>query len=178
MYKDKFRRRVDAPFAAEDSDQKIHRNQGRFPEDVKEKQVERQENADHPGFQNQHEQQVFLETVPDRRPRGERTRGARNVVRQTGIKADSVHAEMIVDSVTEPGAVFDELRPGLAAVETDGEHERKNEGREARRPGRDQQPPPFLRRDENEENRPAEREKRDQAQQRHVHVKTAELPGR
>ena len=48
-----FQRGVDAPLVAPDADQEIHRDQHHFPEQEEEEQVERDEDADHAGFQHQ-----------------------------------------------------------------------------------------------------------------------------
>src|SRR5438270_747047 len=58
--KHEFHRRINAPFAAPDTDQEIHRDQHHFPKDVEEKQIQRGENADHAGLDQEHENEIFM----------------------------------------------------------------------------------------------------------------------
>src|SRR4030095_752840 len=51
---------IDPAHAAPDADQKIHRNQHHFPEYIEKKKIQRDEGAEHTGFQNQHKKQVFF----------------------------------------------------------------------------------------------------------------------
>ena len=53
---DELDRGVDAALVAPDPDEEIHRNQHRVPEDVEQEQVERDEDADHGGFEREHEE--------------------------------------------------------------------------------------------------------------------------
>ena len=64
---DKLHRRVNAPLSAPNPNQEVHRDEHHFPKNVKQKEVQRGENADHAAFQQQHEDEVFLQTVIDRR---------------------------------------------------------------------------------------------------------------
>src|SRR5207302_10255048 len=52
---------VDAAALAPDADQEVERNQHRLPEDIEEDEVERQENAGGGGFQDQKQEDEFLE---------------------------------------------------------------------------------------------------------------------
>src|SRR5208283_3876177 len=57
---EKLHRGVDLASMAVHADQQRHRNQRRFPEEVEQEQVERSENADQRGFQNQQQNEEFL----------------------------------------------------------------------------------------------------------------------
>ncbi len=48
-----FQRGIDAPPVSPDADQEIHRDQHHFPEQEEQEQVERNEDADHSGFENE-----------------------------------------------------------------------------------------------------------------------------
>ena len=60
---DKLERGINAPRAAPHADEKIHRHQHHFPKNVEEKKIERDEGAEHAGFQKQHEDQIFFDFV-------------------------------------------------------------------------------------------------------------------
>src|SRR5207253_8908520 len=53
---------VDAAALAPDPDQEVERNQHRLPEDIEEDEVERQENARGGGFQDQKQEDEFLQS--------------------------------------------------------------------------------------------------------------------
>src|SRR6266850_8271987 len=72
--KDELHGRVDPPLAAPYADQEIHWNEHHFPEDVKEKEIQRCENADHSRLQEKHENEVLLQAIPDRPRRKNRQR--------------------------------------------------------------------------------------------------------
>ncbi len=57
---EKFDGRVEAAFAAPDSDEEVHRDEHHFPENVKEDEIERHENAEHAGLEEQQQDVVFL----------------------------------------------------------------------------------------------------------------------
>ena len=67
--KEELDRRVELPRPAPDADQEVHRDQHHFPEDVEQEEVERHEDADHAGLQQQQQDVVFLLPVGDRRER-------------------------------------------------------------------------------------------------------------
>jgi hypothetical protein len=67
-------RGVDAPLVPPDPDEEIHRDQHGFPEDVEEEEVEGHEHAQHPRFQQQHED---LEGLHRASARSSTSRGGR-----------------------------------------------------------------------------------------------------
>ena len=56
---------VNAPAVSPNSDEQRHGNQRRFPEDIEEKQIKRQENANHCGFEHQEENKKFFYAIVD-----------------------------------------------------------------------------------------------------------------
>ncbi len=64
----KFHRGINSSPVSPDSNQEIHRNQREFPEEEKEQQIERDENADHGRFDHQQRNEksfhVFLNGLP------------------------------------------------------------------------------------------------------------------
>ena len=60
--------RVKFARAAPDADQQIHRDQHRFPENEEEEEIERHEDAEHAGLENQEPDVVFLDAVLDGGP--------------------------------------------------------------------------------------------------------------
>ena len=60
--------RVKFARAAPDADQQVHRNQHSFPEDEEEEEIERHEDAEHAGLQDQEPDVVFLDAVLDGGP--------------------------------------------------------------------------------------------------------------
>ena len=66
--------------AAPDADQQVHGDQHGFPENKEQEEIQRHEDAQHAGLQNQKPDVVFLHPVFDRGPRGE----DRNPAQQRG----------------------------------------------------------------------------------------------
>jgi hypothetical protein len=58
-------RRVEFARAAPDADQEVHRDQHGFPENEEEEEIERHEDAEHAGLQNQEPDVVFFDAVLD-----------------------------------------------------------------------------------------------------------------
>ncbi len=51
---------IDAALVSVHADHQRHRNQRRFPEDIEEEEIERDENADHGCLEDQHDDEEFL----------------------------------------------------------------------------------------------------------------------
>ena len=66
--KEKLDRGIKLARAAPDADQQIHRNQHRFPENEEQKEIQRHEDAQHTGLENQKPNVIFLHPVLDRLP--------------------------------------------------------------------------------------------------------------
>ncbi len=122
-----FHCRIDPAISAPDSDEEVHRNQHDFPEHVEQKQVQRAENTDHPGLQQQHEDEVFLRAFSNgpRRQHGQRRENRRQ---QNQEQADAIHTHVITDAERRyPWRVDDVLEIGRAGVEMRDQMKRKHE---------------------------------------------------
>src|SRR6266478_2583605 len=51
---------VEAPIAAPNADEEVHGDEHHFPENVEEEEIERNENADHAGLQQEKQKGIFL----------------------------------------------------------------------------------------------------------------------
>src|ERR1700733_5951141 len=65
---EKLDRSIEAALAAPNADQEIHGNEHHFPENVKEDEVERHENAEHAGLQQEKQDVIFFFAFLDGRP--------------------------------------------------------------------------------------------------------------
>ena len=63
---DEFQRRIDPARAAPDADEKIHRHQANLPEDIEEEKIQSDEDAEHPGLEQEHEEEVLFDLLFDR----------------------------------------------------------------------------------------------------------------
>ena len=64
-------RGVDAARTAPDADDEVHRHQHGFPEDEEQQEIERHEDAQHAGLQQEEERVVFLQPVLNGGPTGQ-----------------------------------------------------------------------------------------------------------
>ena len=83
---EEFDRRVQPPLAAPHADQEIHRHEHHFPENVEQHEIERHENAEHAGLQQQQQDVVFLFAFVNCGPRREDRNRAEHVVSITSRK--------------------------------------------------------------------------------------------
>src|SRR5271156_837605 len=118
---EKFDRGVQPPIAAPDADQKIHRHQHHFPENVEQHEVQRHENAQHAGLQQQQQDVIFLFAFVDRRPGRQNRNRAQHRGQQHHQETQPVNSqrEMRADG-RNPVGIFHKLelrraRPGLKA---------------------------------------------------------------
>ena len=126
-----FQRRVDTPLAAPHADQKIHRDQHDFPEDVEQEQINRDEGADHPGLQNEEADQVFLDPLGHAAPGGQHHQRRQQRGQQDQEQTDAVHAYVVGHAeVGNPGVVLDELEVRARGVELQQQAERDDEGQQ------------------------------------------------
>ena len=107
---EEFDRGIDPVRSSPDSDQQIHRNQHRLPEDVEENEIQRDEDTQHGGF---HDQQHGHETA---HPGGNGFPGDQDTKRhQRGghdhqRKADAIEAQAVMDRRRgDPTGMFSEL---------------------------------------------------------------------
>ncbi len=81
---------------APDADEEVHRQQHHFPEDVKQEEVERQERAQHAGFEDQKQDAVAAHELVDL-PAGDHRQKTQGRGQQDEGHADAVGAEEVVD---------------------------------------------------------------------------------
>ena len=123
-----FHRRVDAPRTAPHADQKIHRHQHDFPEHIEQHQIERQEGAEHAGFQEQHEDQILFDLVTHR-PGGQQRQRHEKGGKQNQKNADAVDTDKILNADgRHPRHPLDQLHLAVAAVEAFENLERPEKG--------------------------------------------------
>ena len=139
-------RRVLPVLAAPDADDEHHRDERQLEEDVEEEEVERGEDAEHAGFQQQDQRVVALVRLPDVRPRREDDDGPQQRREQQEQHVQPVHADVVVDiHARQPAHELAELRRRRSRdgrVEAEPEAEGENEG-QRRDPERD--PPDGVR---------------------------------
>src|SRR5207302_694420 len=87
---------VDAAALAPDPDQEVERNQHRLPEDIEEDEVERQENARGGGFQDQKQEDEFLEAGGRRVGHDDRDQEEQRVEAEQE-ETQAIDAEVIAD---------------------------------------------------------------------------------
>ena len=79
------------------ADEQRHRDQRRFPEEVEEEQIERDEDADHRGLQDQHQDEEFLHPVVDRLPRDQHAQRHQEGGQDDQPQRDAVDAEVVMN---------------------------------------------------------------------------------
>ena len=89
-------RRVFPPRPAPDADEKVHRQEHHFPEDVEEEEVQRHEDAQHARLQEEEEDAIGADVFLDR-PTGPHRQHAEERSEHDQRQADAVQAEMVVD---------------------------------------------------------------------------------
>src|SRR5260370_4972066 len=86
---------IEPPVATPNADQEVHRDEHHFPEHVKEEKIQRNENADHPGLQQQEQDVVLLGALMNRAPRREDGDHPEKRGEHDEQEADAVDAEMV-----------------------------------------------------------------------------------
>ena len=94
---EEFYRGVDFAPVAVHSDQQRHRNQRGFPEEVEQEQIQRDEDADHRGFQHQQQDEEFLHPLMNRVPRNQHAQRCQERGQYHQPHGDSVHAQVVVN---------------------------------------------------------------------------------
>lgn len=87
--------RVLATRSTPDADQEVHRQQHDFPEDIEEEEVERHEDAEHAGLEQQEQHQIAANGFGDA-PRGHHRQHADQRGEQDERQADAVDSQAIV----------------------------------------------------------------------------------
>src|SRR5665647_1054654 len=121
--------RVDAPRAAPDADDEVHRHQHDLPEHVEQEEVGGQKDSAHPHLQQEQRDEEAQLAVLDVVPAADDHDDAEQRGEEEEQGGDAVHTEAVVDvQCLDPGDVLDELHAGRLGVEDDqhddGEHER------------------------------------------------------
>ncbi len=88
---------VDAALVAEDADDESHRDQCGFPEEVKEKEIERDEDADHRRLQQEQKNEELLHAVVDRLPGGKDAERNQKGGQDDEPERDAVDSDVVVD---------------------------------------------------------------------------------
>ncbi len=119
---------VDATRPAPLADDEVHRDQAGLPEQVKENQVQGDEDADDGGFHQQEKEIVAAGVGVNALPGIEHDERREKCSEQDQPEADAVHAQVVLNlGVGEPGVLFDELHAGDVAAPPDEQTEGENE---------------------------------------------------
>jgi hypothetical protein len=120
--------RVDAPLAAPDPDDEVHRDEHRLPHHVEEEQVERHEDAEHPGREEEEERVVRARLATDRGEAPVRREQHDEGREEDHHQGDAVESERESDPPRgNPGAVEGLLPAFVAGIERPPEPEREDE---------------------------------------------------
>ncbi len=77
--------------------QQRHRDQRRFPEKIKQKQVERSKNPDQRGFQKQQQDEEFLHSVMHRLPRNQHTQRREKRCQHNQPQRNAINPHVVMD---------------------------------------------------------------------------------
>src|ERR1039457_448914 len=80
-----------------DADDQRHRNQGGFPEEVEEEQVERDEAADHRSLEDQHQDEKFFHLSIYRLPRNQNAQRREERGQHYQPHGDAIDPEVVVN---------------------------------------------------------------------------------
>ncbi len=131
---------VGAVRVAPAADQEVHRDEGQLPEDVKQHQVERHEDADHAAFEQQHQEQVRPQPLLDPLPGENQHQHGQEGGEQHQEEAQPIHPDEVLDlELLHPGQALDELHARLAGLPPGPQQAGDREGGQAH-----QQRPPLL----------------------------------
>ncbi len=121
-------RRVDPPLAPPDADDEEHRDQHRFPEEVEDEEILRDERAQHRELDQEHHRVEELDVLRDRRECAGDDQRAQERGQRDQQDAHPVDADVVVDAPVgnprDPGLELQPRRGGVEMrVEHRGEHE-------------------------------------------------------
>ena len=166
---DELDRRVDAVGPTPDADDQIHRHEHDLPEDVEEEEVERQEDAEHPGLEDKEADEVFLHAGLNRTEAREDTDPTQQRRQDNECAREPVNAKVIGDAERwDPRELLAEGEFAALAANADqhAEAQRKGDQRDAKCGDADQA---WSRRwEERDAEGAEERQEDDQRQDRHV----------
>ena len=118
---------VDAALVAPHADHEIHGDQRQFPEDEEQEEVERNENADHGRLDHQQRDEEAFHIFTDRFPGAENGDRREERGQQDEKEADAVHAQVVMNRVADPSAIFGELISGVRRAEATQQEQRNRE---------------------------------------------------
>ena len=108
-----------------DGNEEVHRDEHRFPENVKQDEIKRAEDADHGRFHEQDADHELLHPLLDCCPRTEHADRCKQCCKEDEEDGNPVNTEGIVDIVRwYPGDMFAELKEGRCRIKTGIEDER------------------------------------------------------
>ena len=111
-----------------DADQEIHRDQHHFPEQEEQEQVQRNEHADHSGFQNQQRDEKAFHALVNRFPGSEDRNRREQRGQQDQKQAEPVDAQVVVNRrLRNPGAKFIQLIAGCVRIKAANQQQRNGE---------------------------------------------------
>jgi len=160
-------RRVDAALAPPESDEEVHRDEHRLPEDVEEDEVERGERPDHRRLQDEERDAVLLDPILDVVPRAEHDDGPEEGGEQDEEERHPVETDVVAEPERRrPVYLLLELPAARLRPEADPQRQREEEG-DDRRQERDAFVHPALAsRQEEDDDRAGERQEDDQGEER------------
>ena len=124
-------RRVDALVVAPDPDEEVHRDEHRVPEHVEQEEIERDEDADHRGFEREDEDRELLDLLLHALPRREQRNRREEAGEHHQQQADAVDADVVVDAEgRDPRHPLDELEVGRRGVEARPDQQGHGKGHE------------------------------------------------
>ena len=170
----KLERRIDPVFPAPYPDDQEHRDQHAFEEHIEQDKIERAEDADHQGFEDEEGDHVLLDLNLDHLPAGDDREHGQQGREQDEEQRDAVDPHVIGDrepAERDPVRPLDKLEGGGVRVEVDPQHDRQRKD-DQRRPQRDKARVArdhrlVAARDQDEE-RADQRQKGDEREQRPV----------
>src|SRR5581483_3093086 len=101
------------------TDQEIHGNEHRLPEDEEEDKVQSDEDADHSRLERQKEGEELLDVIRNPFPGSEDRERRKKSGQQNKDDAQPVHTQRVIDRrIRNPGMLFDELHTHCGGAET------------------------------------------------------------
>src|SRR5271165_1084037 len=146
------------------SNQQGHGNQRRFPEEVKQEQVERDENPDQSGFQDQKKNEKLFDPLVNRIPRNQHTQRRQERGQHHQPQRNAVHAHVVMNvGRRNPGEVALKLEARLVADKVRRQMQRQNK-RQQRNDQREQADIAITPREKQQQQRARRRGEGDQRQ--------------
>src|ERR1700734_1430132 len=114
-----FHRGINSPAVSPNSNQEVHRNQRKFPEEEKEQQIERNENANHGRLNHQQGNEESFYVLLNGLPRAQNRQRRQKCSEQNQKQADAIRAQVIMNVCSrDPVVIFLELISGINRIES------------------------------------------------------------